>query len=610
MAKVPTVYLAVKADTGEVRKNMNEAQKAFLGFKDSIKKTRGAGKSFQKDFKQMATGAITAFASFQALKGSIVSIVRDVSTMETLKVQLETATGSAQKADAKFSELSKTASKLPLSIEETTEAFVRLQNMGLDASERSLISFTNTASAMGKSLTQFVEAVADANTREFERLKEFGIKAKNEGENIRFIFQGNETVVKNTSDNIVEYLTRLGEVEFAGAAEKQMTTLAGALSNVKDAIFQLNVELGKDTAGFLQSRLAILEGNLRGLKAVVQDIKFDNTKLDELTANELPQLERAFGEALLKLEQMENSTARGNRGFGAQKLLVRDLREAYERITQEQEKQRLDALETAKNAKAEAEAKFKLESSEKAATALAEAQAELALLKAHREEDVVALTAERVRLEEKAVGLGLRLAQMKEGGFSDADIEKAKEEYIKTWIEADNLGNSIDKLGEKSNKMKEAIEQFGDAARRGFADAIIEGEGFKGVLKSILKEFAKAQLLMAIGGFGNATNKPSGLLGALGKSFGGGRARGGPVTANTPYLVGEKGPELFTPSGSGSITPNHRTEADGGGSVSVVNNFSITGGNDEMQSMIAQSVSTSVQLAVSKIQDNKRRRVS
>ena len=44
----------------------------------------------------------------------------------------------------------------------------------------------------------------------------------------------------------------------------------------------------------------------------------------------------------------------------------------------------------------------------------------------------------------------------------------------------------------------------------------------------------------------------------------GARAAGGPVSAGKNYLVGERGPEIFSPSSSGSIIPNHRT----GGSVS------------------------------------------
>jgi hypothetical protein len=61
-----------------------------------------------------------------------------------------------------------------------------------------------------------------------------------------------------------------------------------------------------------------------------------------------------------------------------------------------------------------------------------------------------------------------------------------------------------------------------------------------------------------------AKNMVSSALG-----FGGGRAIGGPVSSSTSYLVGEKGPEMFTPNVSGSITPNHKLG--GGGSVVNIN---------------------------------------
>lgn len=52
------------------------------------------------------------------------------------------------------------------------------------------------------------------------------------------------------------------------------------------------------------------------------------------------------------------------------------------------------------------------------------------------------------------------------------------------------------------------------------------------------------------------------VLGQAGKSawgefFGGGKAMGGSVMANTPYLVGERGPELMIPQQTGTIVPNH-----------------------------------------------------
>lgn len=56
-----------------------------------------------------------------------------------------------------------------------------------------------------------------------------------------------------------------------------------------------------------------------------------------------------------------------------------------------------------------------------------------------------------------------------------------------------------------------------------------------------------------------------------GFQFGGPQAAGGPVTGGTSYLVGEKGPELFTPSRSGSIIPNHKIGGGGGGVVVNIN---------------------------------------
>ena len=61
------------------------------------------------------------------------------------------------------------------------------------------------------------------------------------------------------------------------------------------------------------------------------------------------------------------------------------------------------------------------------------------------------------------------------------------------------------------------------------------------------------------------------------------RANGGPVKGGSSYIVGERGPELFSPGVSGMITPNHAL----GGSVNVVVNVDASGSSvegDEQQS--------------------------
>ena len=55
------------------------------------------------------------------------------------------------------------------------------------------------------------------------------------------------------------------------------------------------------------------------------------------------------------------------------------------------------------------------------------------------------------------------------------------------------------------------------------------------------------------------------------------RDRGGPVKRGSGYLVGERGPELFSPGVSGMITPNHAL----GGSTNVVVNVDASGSNVE-----------------------------
>lgn len=62
----------------------------------------------------------------------------------------------------------------------------------------------------------------------------------------------------------------------------------------------------------------------------------------------------------------------------------------------------------------------------------------------------------------------------------------------------------------------------------------------------------------------------------------GARAAGGPVNRGLTYLVGEQGPELFTPNRSGNIVPNHQLGGGGGGASVVFHNvFHIQGGGDK-----------------------------
>ena len=74
---------------------------------------------------------------------------------------------------------------------------------------------------------------------------------------------------------------------------------------------------------------------------------------------------------------------------------------------------------------------------------------------------------------------------------------------------------------------------------------------------------------------------PVGPIGFPGAS-GGPRAAGGPVLGNVPYLVGESGPEMFVPTGSGTIVNNARLGGMGGGGMNVTVNMPAGSNGDDV----------------------------
>jgi hypothetical protein len=85
---------------------------------------------------------------------------------------------------------------------------------------------------------------------------------------------------------------------------------------------------------------------------------------------------------------------------------------------------------------------------------------------------------------------------------------------------------------------------------------VIEGKNLSEVVNDLVKRIQSKAIdklfdLLLFGGSGSSAS--GGIFGSL---FGGFRAEGGPVRRGAPYVVGERGPELFVPGASGQIIPN------------------------------------------------------
>lgn len=228
MATIASLAIDLTANSAQL---VRELQSVNRRMSDMERSARSAARGI--------TSAFAAIVSVGAIKDVTMSVLDTAASFETLKASLETVFGSQEEAAKRFEDINKFASQTPFSIQDLTEATIKMKALGLDPSIESMESMGNTASAMGKPLMQFVEAVADAVTGEMERLKEFGIRASKEGEQFKFIFQGMEKTVAFNANSIQEYLMNIGNVNFAGAMDKQSETLQGSFAALQGSVDNL-----------------------------------------------------------------------------------------------------------------------------------------------------------------------------------------------------------------------------------------------------------------------------------------------------------------------------------------------------------------------------------
>ena len=188
-------------------------------------------------------GAMAIAAAVGTASAAIVNIT---SEFEGYEAQLKTALGTTAAAEIALQQISEAAAKTPESVQSLTEAYVRLANTGLQPTIDELLKITDVSISQNKSVMAFSEAIIDAQTFEFERLKEFGILASKAGDKITFSFKGQEKQVAASALAVRDYLIGLGDMDgIAGAAEEKSDTLGGALSNLADSASRLAVSIGE-----------------------------------------------------------------------------------------------------------------------------------------------------------------------------------------------------------------------------------------------------------------------------------------------------------------------------------------------------------------------------
>ncbi len=147
------------------------------------------------------------------------------------------------------------------------------------------------------------------------------------------------------------------------------------------------------------------------------------------------------------------------------------------------------------------------------------------------------------------------------------DVNKKGQEGLDIWGKWEKTFKDVAKaIPTIEQSMRSMAETVRDSFTQGFMDAITGAKSFADAMKATAKTVVDALLKMMVQYY---ITKP--LLdlvgGALGIPSTSGKAIGGSVQAGQPYMVGERGAEMFVPNQSGTIIPNDKL----GGSGTVIN---------------------------------------
>ena len=197
-----------------------------------------------------------------------------------------------------------------------------------------------------------------------------------------------------------------------------------------------------------------------------------------------------------------------------------------------------------------------------------EANQELAAmedLRKMRQDQIVKDYEREVEIEKERMQVMLDLSQQ-------AEVTAAKE------LEAMDLTKkALEEQEQVLEDIRDGFKSVGATIVEAFMSGKSAAQAFKSALSSLLQKLASRSLDKFLDTIFKSDMKGAPSLfenfmsnvPVLGNLFGK-RAGGGPVNSGAPYLVGERGPELFVPSMAGQVVPSYAMSG-----TSTINNYNI-----------------------------------
>lgn len=247
------IWYGIGLDNDQLRRDAEQSKNIFRSIGD---KTVAEGARIDNAYKKVAGTVAAAFSVF-AIKQFGIELIDITGKFQTFEAVLTNTLQSPLKARQAIQMLQDFAATTPFQVDALTGAFVKLANQGFIPTRAEMMKLGDLASSTGKGFDQLAEAIIDAQTGEFERLKEFGIRASKEGEKVTFTFKEQKTQIDFTASSIRDYVLSLGELKgVAGANAEIAKTLTGQYSNLQDTITQTMNKIGQSSEGMLSGALS------------------------------------------------------------------------------------------------------------------------------------------------------------------------------------------------------------------------------------------------------------------------------------------------------------------------------------------------------------------
>ena len=541
--------------------------------RDKTKRAVGSAKKSLGGLKTFAIAAAGALATIGAGR-AITNLVNVGKSIESLQIRFKLLFGSAEEGAKAFDTLTNFASKVPFSLEDIAAASGNLAVVAKDAKElEKILEITgNVAGATGldfQTTASQIQRAFAGGIASADIFREKGVR------DMLGFSAGAKISVEETQEAFNRVFA--GNGEFAKTTEELATTLEGTLSMINDKFFNFKRAINEAFFAELKKQFGDLNEFLdENEKEILQFGRDLGTGL----ATALKETVESVETIVAGLDLLARATEKADEktgGFASKLLFLLDPLRDFKVITGLIADNNQDLTETFNNLIPRVE-----EAGETISTAQLQFQGFVGTIAETVSPAVQELEQDVLDLQEALMPLGNAF----DTAFATADKKLEESEANRKRILDNSTKNFKDAKFKEIDFERMTQKEAQALTRAGFRQALQEGAKHNKALFRINQAMNIAEAVM-----NTATGVTSALklgpiigpplamaIGAMGAvqvatiaaqqppaMFGGARQQG------SPFLVGENGPELFTPASAGTVTPNNQLSQNMG-----TNNFNFT----------------------------------